>query len=82
MANETDLQRVQTVLGYRFHNVGQLEEALTAAHRIEFDNGIYESYENNKRFAALGEATIKLVITENWFNTDDRRSKTDRRKLG
>ena len=82
MANGTNLQRMQTILGYDFQDVGRLVEALTAAHRIELEDGTYESHENNRRLAALGESIIKLIITEDWFNTDGRRSKTDSHKFG
>ena len=70
MANEVDLQRVEEIIDYKFTRKALLVQALTAAHRVDFRDGTYESFHNNKRLGALGEAAIKLILTEDWLHTD------------
>ena len=71
MVNHANLERVQTILGYRFRNPELLVEALTAAHRIELEDGAFQSYENNRRLAKVGEAAIKLVLTGSWYESNE-----------
>lgn len=76
MANAVDRNRVCEILGYTFINEGILTEALTSAHRIEIGNGAYQSLENNRRLAAMGQAVITLHLTEGWIDGPDPLSKT------
>ena len=67
MANQVDLHRVSHILDYTFTNEELLEDAIRSAHRIEFENGDFQSFENNRRLATVGQAVIKLILTEVWF---------------
>lgn len=75
MTNNVDLRRVQTILKYDFHDVELLLQALTAADKMEQVDGTWHSYENNRRLGKIGEAMIKLVLTEDWYNTNEPLSK-------
>jgi hypothetical protein len=75
MANNIDLERAQTVLGYHFNNLEPLVEALTAADKVKLEDGAFQSYENNRRIGKVGEAAIKLILAEDWYNGDEPLSK-------
>ncbi|KAK3617875.1 hypothetical protein LTR56_025007 [Elasticomyces elasticus] len=64
------LRRAQDILQYIFQDETLLLQALTAAHRIELDGGQFQSFENNKRLAAIGESVMKLILTEDWLVRD------------
>lgn len=68
MATPVDRARACEILGYDFVDESILTEALRSAHRIEFGNGTYQSLENNRRLAAVGQAVINLQLTERWIN--------------
>lgn len=75
MTSTVDLERAEEIVGYRFTKRNFLVEALTAADRIDLENGEYQRFENNKRSAALGDIVIKLIITEDWLSADQDLSK-------
>ncbi|KAK0246757.1 hypothetical protein LTS09_018103 [Friedmanniomyces endolithicus] len=67
MEHDDALRRAQDIMQHEFRNEALLTQALAAAHRVELEDGHFQSYENNRRLAGLGEIVMKLVLTEDWL---------------
>jgi len=64
------LRRAQDIVQHNFRDETLLVQALTAAHRIDLDGGRFQTFENNRRLATLGESVMKLILTEDWLLRD------------
>ncbi|KAK4905944.1 hypothetical protein LTR49_024830 [Elasticomyces elasticus] len=64
MEHDDALRRAQDIMQHELRNEALLTQALTAAHRVELEDGHFQSFENNRRLAAFGEIVMKLVLTE------------------
>ena len=62
MASKEQLSKLQASIGHSFTNIAQLQNALTAAHRI----AEYSS-DGNRGLAYLGNAMIRAYYTDKMF---------------
>lgn len=68
----TDLQRLQTRIGYLFNNLDWLQRALT--HRSK-------SKDNNERLEFLGDALLETILSQHLFHAHPKASEGDLTRL-
>jgi ribonuclease-3 len=64
-----DQQAIESILDYRFAKPQLLEEALQAAGSAMSDTSLTGDRYGNKRLALVGDAVIRLVILDSWYET-------------
>ena len=62
---DTDLERLQELLGVTFVDVGLLRSAIT--HRSYLNEHREADWEHNERLEFLGDAVLELVVTDHLF---------------
>ncbi|MCJ1479872.1 hypothetical protein MMC06_000026 [Schaereria dolodes] len=71
------IQGAETAIGYRFKDPQILWEALQAAGSSVRRAGEREIRDGNKRLALLGDTILKLVLVEDWYNSQRARVDAD-----
>ena len=67
MATSIDVTRIESTISYTFRDTALLIEALITPHKNELEEGGVETREGNRRLSALGEAVMRLFITQEWY---------------
>ena len=62
-----DVEGIEMTISYTFTIKAILTEALTTLYRNELEEGGIETRQGNKRLSYVGEAALRLCITQEWY---------------